>query len=1090
MLFVAAAGNDGRNNDAWDYYPSGYDVPNVISVASTDRFDLRSSFSNYGRNSVDLGAPGSDIFSTIRNGRYDSLSGTSMATPHVAGVAALVRAFNPHLSSLEIKALILNNVDPIESMASITTSGGRLNAHEVLQSALPEWVSIESSTAGTLLPNESREVEILLDSSDLVAGKYHASLVMSVKTPHKTGVEVPITLSVGSAGLSGSSVLLPPTNLRVESDTFSSVIQIGWDSVSGATDYLVRRTEQIGADMTELGTTNGLSFEDRSSATDQVYYYQVSAVFDQDTGPPSAFVAASRTESSADISIQLVSANQEINFGDTVVYQLSYTNGGPDEVMAARLSYRVPGNARFVSATVEGGNCDEEDLTVVCRVGTLSNGQSKGIQIQVEPLREGSVISSFSGVADFSDPIDTNPVNNVIEVITDVVSDADLVAGIGSANGIFSRITNLGPSSANGVIVDYSVTDNSVVQVLSDSGACIAHAGLTRCDVGIVESGLTVNARILVDPSSVSALTVTSFADNDKNVHNDVATLSLSALDSDGDGLSNPLDDDDDGDGMTDVFELEHNLDPLLDDSAVDQDGDGATNLEEFLTKTDPRNSASVDACFSNSAIADDPASSSLTSQSRLYVANPGSNINQQTFLRFVNDNEEPTTVEMYGIDDKGQQSVKAAISFTLEAFAAKQINAQDIESGNSFKGIASNLCDGDGKWQMIVRSNNPIRVLSLIRTPDGFLTSLNDVVPKSGNDNLVFFANPASNLNQQTFLRVVNKTAQTGDVVISAIDDAGNPAPQGQVSFTLGPNESKQMTSQHLENGSSAKGLVGSLGDGVGKWRLVVSSLLEIETMSLIRTTDGFLTNLSGVVEQGVNGHYHVYFTNAASEPSRQTFLRIINVTDQVGGVTISAIDDDGNAAPSGQVMFTLGPRESKQMTSQHLENGSLDKGLGGMLGDGTGRWRLTVEADVDIKVMSLVRTPDGFLTNLSRVAPKNGNTISVFIFNPGSNTNQVSSLRIVNTEDVAASVSISGVDDSGQESTGSVSLSIPANQVIEVSSQDLENGNQELGLTGSLGDGSGKWQLKLVSDSNIEVQSLMLTPTGFLTNLSNPAE
>jgi subtilisin family serine protease len=132
MLFVAAAGNNNSNNDATPFYPSGYNASNVVAVASTTNRDARSSFSNFGATTVDLGAPGSNILSTVRNGGYSSFSGTSMATPHVSGAAALVLS-RCALNTAGLKSNILNNVDPISALSGITVTGGRLNVDKAIR---------------------------------------------------------------------------------------------------------------------------------------------------------------------------------------------------------------------------------------------------------------------------------------------------------------------------------------------------------------------------------------------------------------------------------------------------------------------------------------------------------------------------------------------------------------------------------------------------------------------------------------------------------------------------------------------------------------------------------------------------------------------------------------------------------------------------------------------------------------------------------------------------------------------------------------------------------------------------------------------
>jgi subtilisin family serine protease len=134
ILFIAAAGNSTNDNDANPSYPASYSNSNIIAVASIDSNGALSSFSNWGATSVDLGAPGRGIWSTVpksSRGRivsgYASYSGTSMATPHVTGGAALYAASHPGASASQIKNAILNSTVPTSSLSGKTVTGGRLN---------------------------------------------------------------------------------------------------------------------------------------------------------------------------------------------------------------------------------------------------------------------------------------------------------------------------------------------------------------------------------------------------------------------------------------------------------------------------------------------------------------------------------------------------------------------------------------------------------------------------------------------------------------------------------------------------------------------------------------------------------------------------------------------------------------------------------------------------------------------------------------------------------------------------------------------------------------------------------------------------
>lgn len=135
-LFIAAAGNGGfdgigDNTDSTPHYPSSYDLDNIISVAATDNRDQLASFSNYGPVSVDLGAPGVDIASTMLSSYYWN-SGTSMAAPHVSGVVALILDLHPEWTYAQVRDRIFNTVRPIDALNGKTATGGLVNAYEAL----------------------------------------------------------------------------------------------------------------------------------------------------------------------------------------------------------------------------------------------------------------------------------------------------------------------------------------------------------------------------------------------------------------------------------------------------------------------------------------------------------------------------------------------------------------------------------------------------------------------------------------------------------------------------------------------------------------------------------------------------------------------------------------------------------------------------------------------------------------------------------------------------------------------------------------------------------------------------------------------
>jgi thermitase len=135
ILFIAAAGNSAADTDKNDFYPANYKVNSLISVAATAAQDVLASFSNYGAKNVHVAAPGHRILSTTKGGKYKVFSGTSMATPHVSGVAGLILSANPKLTPAEVKSLLIKTSTEVESYNGKVVANGRVNAFAALKEA-------------------------------------------------------------------------------------------------------------------------------------------------------------------------------------------------------------------------------------------------------------------------------------------------------------------------------------------------------------------------------------------------------------------------------------------------------------------------------------------------------------------------------------------------------------------------------------------------------------------------------------------------------------------------------------------------------------------------------------------------------------------------------------------------------------------------------------------------------------------------------------------------------------------------------------------------------------------------------------------
>ena len=210
-----------------------------------------------------------------------------------------------------------------------------------------------------------------------------------------------------------------------------------------------------------------------------------------------------------------------------------------------------------------------------------------------------------------------------------------------------------------------------------------------------------------------------------------------------------------------------------------------------------------------------------------------------------------------------------------------------------------------------------------------------------------------------------------------------------------------------------------------------------------------------------------------------------MVNRSDRQGTVRIAAFDDsDIDYEP---LVLTLDARETAHFNSDDLELGNRSKGLAGSTGTGTGTWRLALDSsDIDFEAHTYVRSAEGFLTAMNASAPQRDGMHRIAFFNPGSNAARASVLRLVNRGTSDAQVHVTGTDDSGTRPGTTVYVTVPAGNAVELTAAELESGDADAISSGALGDGAGKWRLRVEANAEIVAVSLLSSATGHLANLS----
>ena len=261
--------------------------------------------------------------------------------------------------------------------------------------------------------------------------------------------------------------------------------------------------------------------------------------------------------------------------------------------------------------------------------------------------------------------------------------------------------------------------------------------------------------------------------------------------------------------------------------------------------------------------------------------------LGRQGFVRVVNRGDQAGEVHIDAWDAEGTH--RAPVTLAIGGGETKHFNSDDLETGNPGKGLDGSTGSGEGDWRLVLTSPLELEVLGYIRTEDGFLTSMHDVVPSAETAHRVVTFNPGRNVGQVSRLRVINRGAETAEVRIEGTDDDGRSS-DGAVEFSLAPRASRTLEAKELESGE-AEGLSGALGTGGGKWQLLVTAEQPIEVMSLLSSPTGHLTNLSTirgkVVVQGVGETAAEVFREHISGPVVQSKCVLCHVEGGRSGST-----------------------------------------------------------------------------------------------------------------------------------------------------------------------------------------------------------
>jgi len=424
VLVVAAAGNNHTNNDIVPFYPASYDNGNIIAVSATDASDHLASFSNYGATSVDLGAPGVSILSTIMGNAYATMSGTSMAAPHVTGVAGLLMAEFPGLSHREVRQYVLASADPVAALAGLVATSGRLNAQAAIAAVPPALTvifedSMENGTNGWTVVGDTalwHQTNHRYDSPD---------------TSWYYGIEGSFTYDTGQRN--AGSLTSVPINLATSTGTVLSFAHfLAREASAGYDEAVVLVSDDGGttfAELAVLADTAGhfvtevidLSPYDGSLVQVRFAFDTVDGLYNAHEGwyiddvmvlgelsgpppnlPPVANAGADQTVADADGSgaevVALDGTGSADPDGSIVAYQWSEAGAVLSDLAAPSLSFAVGVHTVVLMVTDDGGATGVDEVTVTVTAPPPPGPSMHVLDVTVALSKKGSKYSGTASV--------------------------------------------------------------------------------------------------------------------------------------------------------------------------------------------------------------------------------------------------------------------------------------------------------------------------------------------------------------------------------------------------------------------------------------------------------------------------------------------------------------------------------------------------------------------------------------------------------------------------------------------------------------------------------------------------------------------